>query len=201
MRYTHACSAPWPWEPGLACKTQGRRGGGPGLRVPKALWLGMGTSKPLGRGHCWGRPGPSASHSLQLPRAGREERLLPAAGGGGAGLSVRRGPQVQGVSSGSQQQGATPGPQSLYPETKPRCVTWPGSGTQGTENGDPPPNRTPAPALESRGFLSPTKDSETLKPTHSWGAFVSATTCPGTCSTTQSPVSRNIPVTCHFRSL
>ena len=29
----------------------------------------------------------------------------------------------------------------------------------------------PPPALESRGFLSPTKDSETLKPTHSRGDF------------------------------
>ena len=73
---------------------------------------------------------------------------------------MRRGPQVQGVSSGPQEEGATPGPRSLLPETKPWRVTGPRPGTQ-------PRNLQTTPALESRGLLSPTKDSETLKPTHS----------------------------------
>lgn len=177
----------------LRLQDPGEAGWGAWIKNPQGPLVRNGTSKPSGRGRCWGRPGPSASHGPAAAEGWVEERLLPEAGAGVRGLSVRRRPQVQGVSSGPQQEGATPGPRSLLPETKPWRVTRPRPGTQ-------PRNLQTTPALESRGLLSPTKDSETLKPTHS-GAFVSATICPGTCSATQSPVSRNISVTCHFRSL
>lgn len=83
--------APLPWEPGLACRTQGRQGGGLGLRIPRALWLGMGTSKPSGQGRCWGRSGPPASHGPATAKGQAEERLFPEADAGVKGALSEKG--------------------------------------------------------------------------------------------------------------
>lgn len=66
----------------LRLQDPGEAGWGAWIKNPQGPLVRNGTSKPSGRGRCWGRPGPSASHGPAAAEGWVEERLLPEAGAG-----------------------------------------------------------------------------------------------------------------------